>query len=349
MTQPLHSLPRVLHLTDAAGPDGAAGSIWACACAASLPGLAHETWAIGGPEAQAAARAAGLHPCVWASPPLGRAELAWPALRRVRARHGDPACVVAWSPRAARLARMLFTKRVPIVVPRIGVPGNARAQGWNVPAPPLAPPLVALPRWPGVVRQQARENAGLRADDVAIVLLADPIAHADAAAFTRHLSMAATAGHRAVGLVLDGTPSVARAARFLATTGASTEIVRLRGTLLDALRVADAAFWQRPDFTGTDTGLVLVAAVVASGIPVLAGPGIASAWLLGESRGTQIARGTADHQMADLVACFADDPARVRAVAAANAQRLARGPEAWWFHEGLMDAIARVSAGAVAA
>ncbi|MFN0011654.1 MAG: hypothetical protein ACKVS8_08435 [Phycisphaerales bacterium] len=349
MSPSTHTLPRVLHLADAAGPAGGEGTLWACACAASLPALAHETWGIGRREAQHAAHALGLKVALWACPSLGRSQLAWPPFRRARAEHAKPACVVAWSRPAADLARLLFRERVPIVAARISVPGAPGLHAAGIRHTPVPPPLLPLPLGPASARQDARNQLGLRDNDAAILLLADTNAHADAAVFTRWLSMAATAGHRAVGLVRDGTPGLARAARFLATTGAGAEVIRVRGPLIDAVQVADAVVWPRPDAAWPDTNLVWASAIAASGIPVLAAPGAASLWLLGECPGVQIARGSADHQMADLLACFADHPARVHAAAAANAARLRSGPDAWRFHEELMDAITRVSAACVSA
>lgn len=311
--------PHLLHLTDAL-----AGESGLCAFAAStagLPAFHHRLWLIAGPSLRCAATALGLSPHHSHAPPLNRPELAWPALRRLAQRSPPPAAALCWSPATARLARLIFPSSTRIIAPRI----LTTPTGTSLP-----PPADPLPAISPATRTAARTRMGLSSSNLAILHLPDAPATSDIAAFTRRITMTATAGRPLVGLVPESSPAqpLARAARFLAATGTHCRLLRFSGTLVSAAFAADAVVWDQsptaPEHTPpAPSALAFAAALAASGVPILAAPTPAAHALLGHAPGPLLSRGHGEHHWADLLANFADNPAACTAAARANAASLA--------------------------
>ncbi len=317
--------PLLVHLID-----GLAGEGGLCAVAASsrLDGFGHALWLIGDARFRDAAASLGLTPACWINPPLGRAQLAWPALRTRASQRPLPAAAVCWGLGTVRLARLAFPRQVRVVRAEIAPAADARpARAGHVMLPP---PLMPLPAVSPASRAAARTRLGLRPTDLAVLHLPDSAASADVARFARCLSMAATAGRSLVGLVSTESPPHARArgARFLAATGVPCELVRFDGPLMDAARAADAAAWDQAGMSACgaegdeDCGMAVASTLAATGVPVLAAPTPGAAWVLGGGPGPLVARGHSEHHWADLLANFADDPGRVVGAAQARAVEL---------------------------
>jgi hypothetical protein len=237
---------RVLHLLDRcwASAEAGAGSGWAlpaCAEAVARSRHEHEVCLIGGSDLERES-AGVLETWTRIAPPGGEQVLAWRGLRSLLRDRGGADAVVAWSAASSRLARL--------------VPGRAAAKLWVASGPPtsgiradarvhVAVPLETRAAWlsagaaPDRVhavdlpafsaadshRATARAGLALAEADVAVALIGDPPAAADAGRFLLALGPAVKAGASAVGLI-DRRAAGAGAVRRMVRGGAGPLAVR---------------------------------------------------------------------------------------------------------------------------
>lgn len=184
------------------------------------------------------------------------------------------------------------------------------------PAPPLPK---RCPADASISRKRAREALGLEDADVAVLLLADPPAAADAMRFAFQIGLQHVGGVRIVGLLPRGTTNARRGDRFVAGHG------RRWGTLASALPIesliaaADVSVWDAPDDGKPTSGATLLCASLAAGVPVVAAAHPISQAML-SALPECLARDASTRAVASRLFDFASDGAlrtRVRASALA--------------------------------
>ncbi len=152
-------------------------------------------------------------------------------------------------------------------------------------------------------RTSARAVLGLAEDEFA-VLLVHANAGSDAVSrFARWLSMAATANTTLTGLVSwRACPhDRARAARFLAGTGAPCSLLWFAGGPRDAAAAADLVVWPHGDGSGPGLLPVAARAAVSLGLPVATAHPADAALLAAAGHPALPCRGAGDHHWADLL------------------------------------------------
>jgi len=153
----------------------------------------------------------------------------------------------------------------------------------------------------GADRQVHRAAIGLQPEDIAIALLADPPAAADATRFAFTLGLLYTTGARVVGIVPRGVGGERRALRFVRSHGRRWGLTVFEGSLLGAVQAADIALWDAAD--GDDgrvsAGPGLITWARGAGVPVACASHPSAAQALGSRASICMGRDRSPSSLAD--------------------------------------------------
>lgn len=188
------------------------------------------------------------------------------------------------------------------------------------------PPVISTP--PAPAREEARAALGLHPDEVAIVLLADPPAAADAVRFAFLVGLIHCAGIRVVAITRPGTRGARRSARFVAGHSRRWGLIETDHPLPHVLAAADIAVWDVGDDGVPSSGPLSIRAAMAAGVPVAAAWRPMAARALGAAASDCLAASDTPQLVAGRMHALAQDAAlrarvgeQCRAIAAEGAAR----------------------------
>jgi hypothetical protein len=250
---------------------GSDAGVMACrAVVAATPQLEHKVIVIGGGAAGARVAELGLAATARMAPPMGRAEMAGPALTRWIKAYGSPRVVQGWGAEFGGLRGRTGAARVSWCVADMeqGVL-EARLEQW----PPVTS---AMTPWLGgdgagaAVRGSGGEKGVWR-----VALLGDPPGAMDSLAFVYSLTILHVAGIRATAVIPKGAGRLDRTLRHIAGGGYLHRVELLEGSVMAALGGCDLAICvpligdevsaSEPSFATK----LCVGAACAAGLPVI--------------------------------------------------------------------------------
>lgn len=373
--------PALVHLLDIAG--GGQDAVLACRAACELPGFEHHVWLMGSGADETLAADMGLFTTDRFSAEAGPAYRASATLGRLYADRvaswgGPPAGVIAWSPRAARLAEAEMSdapRRVcvltagpgPSTEPRTGIVralgesgvwglcalGQALTDLWTAAGAtgvtPLPLPACVPPTW-AADRAPARAALGVTDDQALIMLLGDPAGSCDAHRLVTVTGLVHYTGASVVSACPQGADHVPRAHRYCALHHDRWSLIPFTGPLLRALPAADIVLWDLDEVRasgslGKPSGGVLTAAcAAAAGAVIVAAEHPLSREVLTPAGETAFSRTHLYPDYATRLIPLTDSAEARRAIGAALAGAAqADGPEA--FRAALSEALMAVRAG----
>ncbi|MBX3407154.1 MAG: hypothetical protein KF869_10350 [Phycisphaeraceae bacterium] len=119
-------------------------------------------------------------------------------------------------------------------------------------------------------RGRARTALGIRDDAVAVVMLADPPAAADALRFVFLVGLIHCAGVRVVAVARSGQRGDRRAARFVAGHSRRWGLVVSDRPMTELIHAADIAVWDTGEHGIPSSGPMLIREALSRGVPVAA-------------------------------------------------------------------------------
>jgi hypothetical protein len=251
---------------------GSDAGVMACrAVIGAMPQLEHKVIVIGGGAAGERAAELGLAATARMAPPMGRAEMAGPALTRWIRAYGVPRVVQGWGAEFSGLRGRTAAARVSWCVADMeqGVI-EARLEQW----PPVTSAMTPwIGKGSGV---QVRRGGAAGKDGWRVALLGDPPGAMDALGFLYTLTILHVAGIRTTAVIPRGAGRLDRALRHMAGGGYLHSIELLEGSVIAALDGCDLAICV-PMSTGEEVAAseptfatkLCVGAASAAGLPVI--------------------------------------------------------------------------------
>lgn len=216
----------------------------------------------------------------------------------------DPTIREAWAPAAS-----------------IGRGGLRMLDNIRLCEPPvITPPPEHSPHAPA--RDEARAALGLKSDEVAIALLADPPAAADAVRFAFLVGLIHCAGIRVVAITRPGTRGSRRSARFVAGHSRRWGLIETDHPLPNMLAAADIAVWDVGEDGVPSSGPLSIRAAMAAGVPIAAAWRPMAARALGAAASDCLAASDTPQLVAGRMHALAQD-ATLRARVGEQCRRIA--------------------------